>query len=106
VLRIAREIWNAYYAPVLGKPDSPILAIYSHMISYPLYLSSYPMGHLIEFQLEEQLRGKDFAGEVLRIYRLGRLTPQLWMKRATGGEVSVEPALKVAAEAVKPLSAT
>ncbi|MDR0687460.1 MAG: hypothetical protein LBF55_02090, partial [Prevotellaceae bacterium] len=106
VLRIAREVWNAYYAPVLGKPDSPILAIYSHMISYPLYLSSYPMGHLIEFQLEEQLRGKDFADEVLRIYRLGRLTPQLWMKRATGGEVSVEPALKVAAEAVKQLSAT
>jgi hypothetical protein len=105
-LRIAREVWNAYYAPTLGKPDSPILAIYSHMLSYPLYLSSYPMGHLIEFQLEEQLRGKNFADEVQRIYRLGRLTPQLWMQRATGGRVSAEPTLKAAAEAVKRLSAS
>lgn len=105
VLRIAREVWNAYYAPVLGNPDSPILAIYSHMLSYPLYLSSYPMGHLVEFQLEEHLRGKNFADEVLRIYRLGRLTPQVWMKRATGGEVSIEHTLKVAEDAVKQLSA-
>ena len=86
--------------------EAPILAIYSHMLSYPLYLPSYPMGRLIELQLEEHLRGKNLAGEVLRIYRLGRLTPQLWMKRATSGEVSVEPALKAAAEAVKQLSAT
>ncbi|MDR1416602.1 MAG: hypothetical protein LBJ57_04190, partial [Prevotellaceae bacterium] len=71
VLRIAREVWNTYYAPVLGMPDSPILAIYSHMIDYPLYLPNYPMGHLIEFQLEEHLRGKNFAAEVMRIYRMG-----------------------------------
>jgi hypothetical protein len=103
-LRIAREVWNSYYAPALGHPNSPILAIYSHMLSYPLYLSSYPMGHLIEFQLEEHLRGKNLADEVLRIYRLGRLTPQLWMQRATGGEVSIEPTLKAAAEAVKQVS--
>jgi hypothetical protein len=63
------------------------------------------MGHLIEFQLEEHLRGKNFAAEVMRIYRMGRLTPQLWMKRATGSEVSIEPMLKAAAEAVKRLSA-
>ncbi|MDR0415025.1 MAG: hypothetical protein LBH84_06385 [Prevotellaceae bacterium] len=105
VLRIAREVWNAYYAPVLGSPDSPILAVYSHMIDYPLYLSNYPMGHLIEFQLEEHLLGKNFADEVKRIYRMGRLTPQLWMKRATGSEVSVEPVIKAAAEAVERLSA-
>ncbi|MDR1342159.1 MAG: hypothetical protein LBK18_02760 [Prevotellaceae bacterium] len=105
VLRIAREVWNAYYAPVLGMADSPILAIYSHMIDYPLYLPNYPMGHLIEFQLEEHLRGKNFAGEVARIYRMGRLAPQLWMQRATGSEVSIEPMLKAAAEAAKHLSA-
>ncbi|MDR0712509.1 MAG: hypothetical protein LBF67_09245 [Prevotellaceae bacterium] len=105
VLRIAREIWNTYYAPTLGTPDSPILAIYSHMIDYPLYLPNYPMGHLIEFQLEEHLRGKNFADEVMRIYRMGRLTPQLWMKRATGSEVSIEPMLKAAEKAVKQLKA-
>jgi hypothetical protein len=103
VLRIATEVWNAYYAPVLGETDSPILAIYSHMINSPLYLSNYPMGHLIEFQLEAHLRGKDFAAEVLRIYKMGRLIPQLWMKQATGHEVSIAPMLKAASEAVEKL---
>jgi hypothetical protein len=101
VLRIAREIWNAYYAPVLGEPDSPILSIYSHMIDNPLYLANYPIGHLIEFQLEEYLRGKHFAGEVMRIYRLGRLAPQLWMQRATGSEVSIDPMLRAVSGAVE-----
>ncbi|MDR2814994.1 MAG: hypothetical protein LBB79_10140 [Prevotellaceae bacterium] len=105
VLRIARKVWNDYYAPTLGTPDSPILAIYSHMLSYPLYLSSYPMGHLIQFQLEERLRGKNLADEALRIYRMGRLTPQLWMKRATGSEVNVEHTLKAASEAVRKINA-
>ena len=103
VLRLAREIWNTYYASVLGETDSPILGIYSHMIDNPLYLSNYPMGHLIEFQLEEYLKGKNFANEVLRIFRMGRLTPQLWMKRATGQEVSIEPMLKATEIAIKNL---
>ncbi len=101
VVRIAKEVWNSYYAPILGAQDSPILAIYSHMIDYPLYLSNYPMGHLIEFQLEEYLKGKSFAEEIPRIYRLGRLIPQQWMKEAVGSEVSPKPMLDAAAEAVK-----
>ena len=36
---IAIETWNTYFAPVLGVKDSPILAIYSHMIDAPLYLA-------------------------------------------------------------------
>ncbi len=100
VLRIAREVWNSYYAPVLGELDSPILSVYSHMINSPLYLANYPMGHLIEFQLEEHLRGKNFATEVERIYRMGRYTPQLWMKRATGHEVSIESMLNATEKAV------
>lgn len=104
VVRIAKEIWNTYYASVLGEQDSPILAIYSHMIDNPLYLANYPMGHLIEFQLEEYLQGKSFASEVLRIFRLGRLTPQLWMKEAVGAELSVDATLRAAAAAVEKLA--
>ncbi len=100
VIRIAKEIWNQYYAPVLGEKDSPILAIYSHMIDNPLYLANYPMGHLIEFQLEEHLKGKSFANEVLRIYRMGRLAPQLWMKNATGHELSIDPMLQEVGKAI------
>jgi hypothetical protein len=62
-IAIAKEIWNKYYAPVIGVKDSPILAIYSHMIDYPLYLSAYPLGHLIEFQIEEHMVGKNIGTE-------------------------------------------
>jgi hypothetical protein len=94
VVRTAIEIWNKYYAPVFGINDSPILAIYSHMIDNPLYLSNYPVGHLIDFQLAGHLKGKNFADEVMRIYSTGRLIPQLWMKNAVGSEISIQPLLE------------
>jgi oligoendopeptidase F len=100
VIKTAKEIWNAYYAPVFGVTDSPILAIYSHMIDYPLYLSAYPIGELIQFQVEGYMKGKDFAQEVERIYSMGRLVPEVWMKRAVGESISIEPALEGAREAV------
>ena len=93
VIDIAREVWNKYYAQYLGEPDSPILAIYSHMINTPLYLPNYPYGHIIHFQLEQQLKGKSAADEILRIYPAGRLTPQLWMRHAVGSAVSPQPML-------------
>jgi hypothetical protein len=97
---IAIEIWNRYFAPVLGIEDQPILAIYSHMISNPLYLSNYAIGSLIQFQIEQYLEGKDFAGEVKRIYALGRIIPQEWMKQAVGSELSAGPMLAAAASAL------
>lgn len=97
---IAKDIWNKYYADVFGLKDQPILAIYSHMIDAPLYLSAYPIGHLIEFQLEKHLEGKDFAKEVERTFTLGRLVPQDWMRQATGNEISCSPILNATEEAV------
>ena len=103
VIAIAQQVWNKYYAPILGEKDSPILAIYSHMIDSPLYLPNYPYGHIIEFQLEQQLKGKVVADEIQRIYPVGRLTPQNWMRHAVGSEVSTQPLLTAAAEAIKEL---
>jgi hypothetical protein len=94
-IRLAKEIWNTYFAPVFGLEDETILAVYSHMISYPLYLSAYSYGQIIQFQLEQHLQGKDFATEVERIYKLGRLTPKQWIVEATGQPLSVEPLLEV-----------
>lgn len=102
-IRIAKEIWNSYYAPVLGIEDSPILAIYSHMISYPLYLSAYPIGRLIEFQIEQQIKGKNFANETDRIFTAGRLIPQQWMRNAVGEHISASPMLDAAEEALRKL---
>jgi hypothetical protein len=101
VVKTAVEVWNTYYAPVFGMKDTPILAIYSHMIDNPLYLSNYPLGHLIDFQLDQFLKGKNFADEVMRIYSTGRLIPQLWMKNAVGSEISIKPLLDATDEALK-----
>ncbi len=97
---IAKEIWNRYYAPVLGMKDQPILAIYSHMVNSPLYLPNYAYGHIIEFQLTDYLKDKDFAGEVERMYSLGRLTPQQWMQDAVGSSISVQPILNTINDAL------
>lgn len=101
VIRIAKDVWNKYYAPVFGIKDQSILSIYSHMIDYPLYLSAYPLGHVIEFQIEQYLENKNFADELYRIFTQGKITPQLWMKNAVGGEISIEPMINSVEEALK-----
>jgi oligoendopeptidase F len=100
VTGIAKEIWNTYYADVFGVKDQVILAIYSHMVSYPLYLHSYPLGHIVHFQLKEYLKGKDFGKEIERIYSLGSITPDAWIMQAVGQPLSVDPLLKTAEEAL------
>ncbi len=96
-LKIAKETWNKYYYPVLGTKDSPLLAIYSHMVNSPMYLPNYPLGHIIEYQLESHFakftNKQEFANEIKRIYTLGRLTPQLWMQQAVGENISTQPIL-------------
>jgi len=104
VIATARQVWDKYYAPILGEENSTILAIYSHMIDSPLYLPNYPYGHIIQFQLEQQLRGKNIADEILRIYPAGRLTPQHWMRHAVGSQVSTEPLLAAAAKALEEIN--
>ncbi len=101
VSKIAKEVWNSYYADIFGMQDEPILAIYSHMIDNPLYLSAYPIGFVIDFQLEQYLADKDFAEEVTRIFSLGRYTPQVWMQKAIGEKLSVAPLLAATENAVK-----
>lgn len=93
VIRIAIETWNKYFAPVLGVSDSPILAIYSHMINSPLYLANYSYGHIVSFQIEEFLKGKNFSAEIDRMFSQGRLTPQQWMMGAVGTRISAQPIL-------------
>ena len=102
-IEIAKDVWNTYYYPVFGTKDEPILAVYSHMIASPLYLSAYPLGHLIEFQLENFYDGKSVGIETMRIFSNGRLTPQQWIKKGLGTTLSVEPILNAVSEAVKVL---
>jgi hypothetical protein len=101
VISTAKEVWNKYYAEVLGVKDCTILAIYSHMIDSPLYLPNYPIGHLIDFQLDLWFKGKNFADEAIRIYSAGKLIPQEWMKHAVGSEISTKPMIEAADAALK-----
>ncbi|MEG2666299.1 MAG: hypothetical protein RSA02_04720, partial [Bacteroidales bacterium] len=101
VIRIAKEVWNTYYAPVFGKKEEPILAIYSHMIIDPLYLPSYPIGHLIDFQLEQAVKEKNFANTIMPWFEQGKLTPKWWMKKAVQKELSVQAILDAAEGALE-----
>jgi hypothetical protein len=58
------------------------------------------MGHLIAFQMEQQIRGKNFADEVTRMLMQGRIIPQLWMQHAVGDKISVNALLKATDEAL------
>jgi len=99
VEQIAVEVWNQHYAPVFGVRDTPLLAIYSHMISYPLYLPDYPLGHIIAFQIEDYLKKHPLGQEMERMCAQGRVTPDLWMRRAVGAPISARPLVDAAARA-------
>lgn len=102
VVSMAKDLWTRYYAPVLKtERDSPLLAIYSHMVAYALYLPDYPIGHLIHFQIDRFLHGKDFGREVERMCVQGRISPDAWMRGAVGEPLSSRPLLDAARQAVR-----
>jgi hypothetical protein len=104
-IQIAKDIWNRYYAAVIGKEDVVLLAIYSHMIQSFLYLPDYPIGHLIAVQIESYMKQAENLGiEFERMAKIGNLTPDLWMQQATGSPVSSQTLLKLTKSALQKLS--
>jgi hypothetical protein len=106
MLSIAKEVWNRYFAPVIGVPDVTLLAIYSHIIHSFLYVPDYPLGHMIAFQIGERMRAAGKVGpEFDRMARAGRIAPDLWMKNATGSEVGPEALLAATERALATIEA-
>jgi len=99
-LQAARDVWNEYYAPLFGEKDVEILAIYSHMVAYALYLPDYPVGHIIAFQVAQRLREGDFGAGFETMTRQGRLTPDAWMRGAVGNPISTDALLTEARKAL------
>ena len=94
-MQISKGVWNQYYAPVFRKKDVVLLGIYSHMIDSFLYLPDYPIGHMIAFQIEEQMKKAGSIGpEFERMAKMGDVTPDLWMEHATGKPVGPEALLE------------
>jgi hypothetical protein len=88
-IQICKDLWNQYYAPVFKKKDVvSTLGIYSHMIHSFLYLPDYPIGHLIAFQIEQQIKKSGNLGsEFERMSKAGNIAPDIWMTQATGAPV-------------------
>lgn len=104
-IAISRDIWNRYYAPVFGKRDVVLLGIYSHMIDAMLYLPDYPLGHLIAFQIEQQMERAGSVGpEFERMSKQGSLAPDIWMKNATGAPVGPDALLAATGRALKTIA--
>jgi hypothetical protein len=103
-LEIAKATWNRYYEPVIGTPDVVLLAVYSHMIDAFLYLPDYPIGHMIAYQVEEQMKkAGNIGAEFERMAVLGRVTPDFWMQQATGRPVGPEALLSATGQALEQL---
>jgi hypothetical protein len=103
VMRISKEVWNTYYADIFGVRDQTILSIYSHMIRRPLYLSNYPIGHVIDFQIGQYVKGKNMADEIDRMLKQGSIVPQIWMQGAVGSRISEQPLLEAVEKALRAL---
>lgn len=102
-LRIAREVWNRHLAPVFRVSDVELLAVYSHMIDAGLYLPDYPLGFIIQSQIENYLKDKNLGVEMERMCRLGGLTPDEWMRQAVGEPISATPLIQGAERALRQL---
>jgi len=105
VVSIAKDVWNSYFAEVFGFKDSSILAIYSHMISSGMYLPDYPLGYIIAYQVEEYFKSHNLADEMERMCCLGSISPAEWMRQAVAEEISAEPLIKAAGNALKNIGA-
>ncbi len=103
VIEIAKEIWNKYYSPLFNIKDSPVLAIYSHMVFHGLYLPDYPLGHIIAHQIEKHFEKTSIGKDMKRICQLGSITPLKWIKEATGRELSHKYIIEDAQQALKKL---
>jgi hypothetical protein len=100
-VQISKEVWNHYYGLIFKQRDVMLLGIYSHMINNLLYLPDYPIGHLISFQVEEQMKkAGNIGAEFERITKYGNVAPDLWMKNATGAPVGPEALLEAAKRAL------
>ncbi|HKO59007.1 MAG TPA: hypothetical protein VJ276_24285 [Thermoanaerobaculia bacterium] len=101
-VRIAKDVWNRYYAPVFGERDVTLLGVYAHMVNYFMYLPDYPIGHMIAFQIEEQMeKAGNIGREFERMAKFGSVTPDLWMRHASGAPVGPEALLAAVGKALK-----
>ncbi len=100
VIRLAAEVWDRHYRAHFGPDRYHTLGAYQHMVAYPLYLPDYALGQIMAHQIRSHMRGRDLASETRRICAIGRITPDLWLRRAVGAGISPSALMDDAAAAV------
>jgi hypothetical protein len=102
VLKITADIWNQYFASVFGGiRDQHILSIYNHYITGSLYLFNYFIGNVVAFQLHDACKSGDMAGILKNACREGNTLPEIWMEKAVGRPVSIEPLMEASRKAIR-----
>jgi hypothetical protein len=103
---LAGEVWNRHFAALLGQKDCPLLAADPRLSSADLTLADAPLGRMMAAQLQARIgQSGDPAGELARMAALGRLTPDLWMRRAAGTPLGPEALLEAADKAIEQTAA-
>lgn len=106
VITHAKEIWNHWYAPIFHEKDSVLLAVYSHMIDNGLYLPNYPIGELTRSQIESYIEDKNLAEAMEQLCTQGSLTPQVWLERGMGRDLTADFMLQAGERALNALRVT
>jgi hypothetical protein len=102
-IRIAKEVWNRYYAPVFHHKEVPLLLVYNHLVRGVLYFPEYPIGEVIAFQVNDYVKGKNLGEEIIRMCRIGSISPNHWMQQAVGTSISPKPLQQAAEKALNSL---
>ena len=105
VVHLAQEVWNQYYAPLHGRRDVTLLAIYSHMVNNEMYTPDYTLAHLVAFQIRAHFDtlGGPMGKEFERVAQIGTVTPNEWMRQAVGAPLSATPLVEAAEKALTQL---
>ncbi len=99
VAACAGAVWDRYFAPVLGRPGCARLAADPRLLAGSLDLPDAAISGMIAVQLLGS--PGDLAGNLRNWERLGRITPDLWMVRATGSPLGPGALLEAAAAALR-----
>jgi hypothetical protein len=103
-LAMCNEVWQHHFAAWFGADENHLLGAYQHMIGMMLYLPNYVIGHVLAHQIRAHLTTHDLAGEVVRMCAQGDLTPQVWLQRALGSDLSPAQLINDAARACQALA--
>ena len=100
---IAQEVWNQYYAPVLGGKDATLLGdllAHGRLLPLPARLPARPPDRVPGRGALREV-GRPLGAEFERVARYGSVTPDLWMKNATGEPLSAGPLFRAAEAALE-----